>query len=244
MGINHIPFRFLIIATGFNCKQYIKLCFDSIVGQSYTNYDVIIVDDCSNDGTFDEIKKHAKSDWTIIRNKLNCGTILSRDKAIKQFNREFDVIVWLDLDDQLMSHSLQRLNEVYQDQNILMTYGNYVTDKGDQPFKSVAIPDEIHESNSYRKHKFMFMHLRSFKKSLYFKLSDSDIFDPNVKIYNDANMLFCLMEMSGQKRMVGIDEPLYIYNVSNPLSLMNTYHHNLRKAELEYLSNLKPKNRL
>lgn len=235
---------FLIVVSGYNCAKYVEGCLNSIKSQTYKNYRVVIIDDASTDETSNEIIKHGHKDWIYFQSHSNMGTIRARDQAIKMIGFGFDVIVWLDLDDQLMSHALETLANVYQDQNILMTYGNYVTDKGEQPFNDVSIPDEIHDSNSYRKHKFMFMHLRSFKRELYFALSDSDIYDANCPIYNDANMLFCMMEMSGKNRMIGINEPLYIYNVSNPISLMNKYPHIDRKKELEYLSNIKPKNRL
>lgn len=154
------------------------------------------------------------------------------------------MIVWLDLDDRLLPNALEELAKVYQDEGIWLTYGNYITDKGEQPFKNVEIPDDIHEANAYRKYPFMFMHLRSYRKALYEKLTDQDKFGDFGWAYQDANMLFCMMEMAGKEHMKAINEPLYVYTVSNPISVMNRFSHKQRQEEYRKICSIKPKERI
>lgn len=47
-----------IIIPTFNSKQYISQAIQSILNQSYKNYEIIVVDDGSTDGTYEELKKY------------------------------------------------------------------------------------------------------------------------------------------------------------------------------------------
>lgn len=240
--------RFLIIATGYNCEQYVANCVKSVESQTYKEYEVIYVDDGSTDNTFEKIIESA-SDGNYVRVHENVGTIKAREKALEFYyeyliDSKCDVIVWLDMDDQLMPHALETLAKVYEDENIWLTYGNYITDKGEQPFKNVEIPDHIHDANAYRQHPFMFMHLRSFKMDLYKKLNHADLYTDTGWAYQDANMLFSMMEMAGKEHIKAINDPLYIYTVTNPISVMNRFSHSERQKDYKKICSIKPKERI
>lgn len=241
MGINSV--RFLIIATGYNCEKYVADCVKSVEAQTYKNFDVIYIDDASTDNTFRGLLGSVKMGY-YSKTETNLGTVKCREIAIRDYKYDYDVIVWLDLDDKLKPNALEVLATVYKDKDVWMTYGNYVTDKGEQPFKDVTIPDDIHNRNAYREYPFMFMHLRSYRKELYFNLTPLDLYPNTGWIYQDANLLFSMMEMSGKEHMKSINEPLYIYTVTNSLSLLNRYTSKERKEEYKKICSIKPRERL
>ncbi|MBW2942277.1 glycosyltransferase family 2 protein [Zhongshania aquimaris] len=93
----------------FNGEQYLVEQLDSIVSQSYTNLEIVIVDDCSSDGTVDILKKYAKCDRRIrlICNDENLGFVRNFEKAINECRGEF--IALADQDDIWFDEKISRL---------------------------------------------------------------------------------------------------------------------------------------
>ncbi len=54
-----------IIVPAYNMESRIDVCIESILNQSYTNLEIIIVDDGSTDRTYDKVKSHANEDGRI-----------------------------------------------------------------------------------------------------------------------------------------------------------------------------------
>ena len=79
------PF-FSIIIPIYNSQKYFKPCLSSILGQNFNNYEVLIVNDASNDGTKKICNNFKKlsSKIKIIENKKNLGVSVSRNKGIKK----------------------------------------------------------------------------------------------------------------------------------------------------------------
>lgn len=72
----------------YNGELYIKRCLDSICGQTYTNIEVVVVDDGSTDKTLDIIKKCATTDNRIkYFSKDNSGVSSTRNFALKKNER-------------------------------------------------------------------------------------------------------------------------------------------------------------
>ena len=70
-----------IIVPTYNSKKYIFSCLNSILNQTYKNFEIIIVDDCSTDGTYEYLKNFIKKisakgfKIKIIKTKKNSGTV-------------------------------------------------------------------------------------------------------------------------------------------------------------------------
>lgn len=88
-----------IITAVYNCSDYIYEMINSVIKQTYDNWELIIVDDCSKDGTDKIIINFVNQDnrIKIIKNKNNLGAGLSRNKAIEFAKGEY--IAFLDGDD-------------------------------------------------------------------------------------------------------------------------------------------------
>ncbi len=88
-----------IITPSFNSEKYIMKTIKSVQNQSYKNWEMIIVDDYSNDSTCEIVKKIAKSDQRIklIKQNKNAGAGAARNRALNEANGRF--IAYLDSDD-------------------------------------------------------------------------------------------------------------------------------------------------
>ncbi len=102
-----------IVTALFNKEKYIEECINSVLNQSYSNWEMIIVDDCSHDRSFEIASKHAKADPRIkvIQMSKNSGAGISRNRAINL--AKGDIIAFLDADDVWHHNKLKiHLNEM------------------------------------------------------------------------------------------------------------------------------------
>lgn len=231
--------HFLIIATGWNCKKYARGCMESVKAQAYKNFTVVYVDDGSTDGTIHELVN--PNGWCVSFGKSH-GTIFCRDTIIEQYAGSDDVIVWLDLDDELMPNALEQLAVEYRNPECWLTYGNYIDTHGRVFFDTETI--HMDWSKPVRDNDWKFIHLRSFRKRLYDHLSPADLFPEKREVYPDASMLYCLLEMAGPEHTFPIADILYKYNDNNPLSVTRRFPDAVRDEEMNFIKALPPKQKL
>lgn len=106
---NHSPYISIIIPA-FNNKGQIERCIKSILSQSFSNFELIIVNDGSTDGTEILINNFAKIDQRIICiNQSNQGVSSARNSGIERANGAY--ITFIDADDYICSNFLEGLWE-------------------------------------------------------------------------------------------------------------------------------------
>jgi glycosyltransferase involved in cell wall biosynthesis len=104
--MNHLP-KVSVIVTAYNREKYISHTIDSVLKQTYHNFELIIVDDCSTDLTFEIAKHYVQLDTRIrlYRNEENLGQFANRNRAASLART--DLIKYLDSDDVLYPHALK-----------------------------------------------------------------------------------------------------------------------------------------
>ncbi|MEZ8859698.1 glycosyltransferase family 2 protein [Vibrio sp. 10N.247.311.51] len=97
-----------IIVPTHNVSAFIQETIDSVKAQSYTNWELIVVDDCSSDNTFDILERIAATDSRIIilSNEFNSGAGEARNKGICVSKGRY--IAFLDSDDLWMPDKLSK----------------------------------------------------------------------------------------------------------------------------------------
>lgn len=80
----------------YNAIKYIPFCISSIFNQSYKNFDVVIIDNNSSDGTQEYIK-HAYPNIKLIENTENMGFAHAHNQAIEQNNSEYILVTNQDI---------------------------------------------------------------------------------------------------------------------------------------------------
>jgi len=100
-----------IIVPIYNVERYLHLCLNSIVSQTFTDFECILVDDCSPDNCFEICDEYAEKDKRIkiIRNKNNMGPSLSRKIGFE--NSQGTYIQFVDSDDWIEKDMIKKLYE-------------------------------------------------------------------------------------------------------------------------------------
>ena len=108
--------KFSIIIPVCNVEQYIKKCLDSVINQTYKNYEVIVVNDGTKDNSMDIVKNY---DVKII-NQKNAGLSAARNTGVKHASGEY--IVFLDSDDYIEKDLLDKLNKSSKNKPDIIRY--------------------------------------------------------------------------------------------------------------------------
>lgn len=95
-----------IIMPSYNSEQYIDDSIQSVLNQTYGNWELIIVDDCSTDRTVQIIKSYNDSRIVFLQNEQNRGAASARNYALKEAKGKW--IAFLDSDDIWHAEKLER----------------------------------------------------------------------------------------------------------------------------------------
>ncbi|HAE42891.1 MAG TPA: hypothetical protein DCG34_08260 [Clostridiales bacterium] len=134
MGINPLV---SIIMPVFNSEAFLNEAVDSVINQTYKNWQLIIVDDASTDGSCILARKLAHTDERVIviENQINLGVSESRNKGIKIAKGEW--IAFLDSDDIWTLDKLQHQLKLAEDKEADFIYSDiYMKENGYQRVKS------------------------------------------------------------------------------------------------------------
>lgn len=99
-----------IIVPTYNSEAYIKQALQSVFNQSYSNWELILVDDGSSDSTVDIARNFQDRRLKILQNNCNQGVSYSRNRGIKEARGKW--IALLDSDDWYASKRLEKLVSV------------------------------------------------------------------------------------------------------------------------------------
>ena len=115
-----------VILTYYKKKQFIKRCLNSIINQTYRNFEVILVYDDNEKEDLKYIKKIAKRipKFKIIVNKKNIGVAKSRNIALKKSKGKF--IAFLDCDDYWKKNKLKEQIKIMTTKKFLFTHTSYL----------------------------------------------------------------------------------------------------------------------
>lgn len=115
-----------IIMPTYKCGKFIEESIISVQSQTYKNWELIIVDDCSEDGTVDLVLDYQKSDdrISLYQNATNSGAAVTRNAALKNAHGRW--IAFLDSDDLWEPSKLEKQIKFMKENNFAFTYHEYV----------------------------------------------------------------------------------------------------------------------
>lgn len=138
-----------VIMPSYNTAKYIKQSIQSVIDQTYTNWELIIVDDCSTDNT-DEIVKSIDDDRIIyLKNEKNSGAAVSRNRALKEAKGKW--IAFLDSDDLWLPEKLEKQLHFMKSNGYAFSYTNYyeIDQNGIENGISVTGPAKISKTGMF-----------------------------------------------------------------------------------------------
>lgn len=116
-----------IITPTYNAERTIASCIESVVAQTYQDWELLITDDCSQDATVDIIRRYAAADSRIrlFCQSENGGAGRARNNSIAEAWGRY--IAFLDADDRWMPAKLERQVSFMEESGVKVCYSSYVT---------------------------------------------------------------------------------------------------------------------
>ena len=122
-----------VIVPLYNYSKFIKYCIKSIIKQDYNNYEIIVIDDCSTDNSYEVAKKYECDNIKIMRLDKNSGYSTAKNEGI--ITSQGDCITCLDADDMLTRNSLTCRVKAMLDHNVPFVHGRAIDVYGDISLK-------------------------------------------------------------------------------------------------------------
>jgi len=114
-----------IITPLYNSKAFIAETISSVLKQTYTNWELLLIDDCSTDNTLEVVAEFLLKNPNIklIKNNSNSGAAISRNKGIAEAKGDF--IAFLDADDLWKPKKLEKQINFMQTENCEVCFSSY-----------------------------------------------------------------------------------------------------------------------
>lgn len=140
-----MEYKVSIITPSYNSEKYIANTIHSVQAQSYQNWEMIIVDDCSTDRTCEIVEKFSNIDLRIklLRQEMNAGAGAARNKSMRSSTGRF--IAYLDADDIWKSNKLEKQINFMLDNECGFSCTSYevVDDAGNKKGKEVHMLPKV-----------------------------------------------------------------------------------------------------
>lgn len=100
---------FTIVTVAYNSEKWIVQAIESVLSSDFTNYEYLVIDDCSSDNTLQKVANY-KNRVTLISNSFNIGEYRNRNKALYYAKGKY--LLYVDADDILYPRTLSNLYSI------------------------------------------------------------------------------------------------------------------------------------
>lgn len=225
--------KFSIIMPAYNVQDSIEESLNSVFNQTYSNYELIVIDDCSTDNTYEVVKKYPNI--KLFQTPVNSRQGAARNIGLN--NCSGDYILFLDADDEFYdNYVFEKLVSLIKDKNLpdIIYGGMKITGKRDL----TIMPDEENTLKSYRLGKNKWMNVTSLciKNSM---IQEHNIRFPENIRYEDVIFAFIAIDKATNYAYTDFITYLYI-NRDNTTSTSYNYAQSLDTVKIiEELTKLK-----
>ena len=216
---------FSIIIPIYNSEKTLKRCLDSVVHQTFSEYEVLMIDDGSTDGSSIICKSYSDSDKRFqYFHMTNTGPAAARNKGLENARGEY--IAFIDSDDYVSENYLEKLYTAFTEQNADVVFLSYKLIGPEE--KTVRIPALV--ENYYNDlitlseaNMFGYTWIKAFRRSI---IKDTR-FQNDFKIMEDE--MFTCEVLRQECNVSTVNEPIYDY-VQGESSLIDKLHDNYCEA--------------
>lgn len=197
-----------ILIANYNNGHFFKDCYDSIMAQTYTNWEAVILDDCSTDDSVWVIQSIIGDDsrFRMFFNEKNSGVGITKAKLIDL--AEGDICGFVDPDDAVLPSAIQTAMAAYEkEKKVVMTYSDFIPcDENLTPLKKTRKSKQILNNDLYFfNFPIAINHFVTFDKKVY---ETTDKMDQSKKIAEDQDLYLKMYEKGMVKH---IPEANYLY---------------------------------
>lgn len=232
--------KFSLLVAHYNNIEYFVECYKSLINQTFTDYEIIIVDDCSTGDSFEKLKNFVKENPKVklYQNAKNKGVGYTKRRCAELASGE--ILGFVDPDDAITNDAVEELIKHYSNDKIVAVYSQFsLCDKHLQAIKVFQKSRQTQHRDPYFFNVFLKTnHFFTFRKSAYEKTEginpaltsavDQDLY---LKLYETGNFKF-------------VKKPLYLYRthengVSQAKSKKNKLFYNWNSVILSALERRK-----
>lgn len=132
-----------IIIPVYNASKFLKDTLNTILNQTYTNFEALFVNDCSSDNSADIILNCGDDRVKLINNETNSGAAISRNNGVKQAKGKY--ICFIDADDLWEKDKLEKQVRFMQEKQCAFSFTGYefADENGIPNGTKVSIPERI-----------------------------------------------------------------------------------------------------
>lgn len=204
--------KFSILIANYNNGKFFKFCYESLLAQTYQNWEAIIVDDCSTDDSVEIIKKIVGKDhrFSIFENDKNYGVGVTKSKLINLSDGQF--LGFVDPDDAITPNAIQTSVEAFiKNQDVVLTYSKFIRcDENLIPINTPKLTRQVRNNDQYFFNcPVQIVNFTTFRKNAY---EETTKIDPTLRIAEDQDLYLKLYEKGKFKF---INEANYLYRMHN-----------------------------
>lgn len=204
-----------VIVPVYNVEEYILECLQSLVSQTYQNFEVIVVDDCGTDNSMSLVRQFIESydgtiSFQVLTHSQNQGLSAARNTGVR--GASGDYLFFLDSDDYLFPSCLELLMKpIRKDSTIELAIGNYRYDS-ETVFPPLLLKDGSYEDEQiqlFTTHKYYMMAWNKLV-SKSFLINNNLFFEEGV---THEDILWSLMVSCSLSKMAVVNYPTYYYRI-------------------------------
>lgn len=207
-----------IVIPIYNTEEYLEECLESVINQTYKDYEVILINDGSTDNSLLIANKYANKYNNIrVINQKNCGQSVARNRGIKEAKGKY--IYFADSDDILEKNLLEDCHKKFEENDIDMVMFGYkflckngIDEHLNNKEILISLSDEyvsgkdIFKKNIYINDFLAVVWTQMYKKSF---LLENKLFFQEKIFYEDLEFIFKAFLKS--KRMIYLNKSMYLY---------------------------------
>ena len=195
-----------IIMPAYNCADFIGITLNSVIAQTYQNWEVIVVDDCSTDNTAEVLNEYISKDPRVKYFKMNSnsGAALARNKAVELAQGKY--LAFLDSDDIWFPDKLTKQINFMKTNDYLFSCTEYtkIDENGNDLGRTIGVRKHSDYSDILKKNP-------GNSTVIYNAEAVGKITIPNIRKRNDYVMWLSVVKKA--VKLYGLAEPLASHRI-------------------------------
>ncbi|GBU24705.1 glycosyl transferase [Fibrobacteria bacterium R8-3-H12] len=226
--------KITIIIPIYNAEKYLCRCLDSVLAQTFTDFECILIDDFSEDNSVEICENYAKKDSRIIvlKNTENIGASLTRKKGLCHAKGEY--IQFIDSDDYIEKDMLEKMYKKAFAENLDIVFCDFIIQ---QKLNNIYINANINNKSKIEIMKQIGVTINSYTACLYNKIAKKQIFD-NV-IFSNTNYAedkYISLQTTYYAEKIGYINAAFYNYIRNSNSLTENAKYDLRR-KIDHFNN-------